>query len=555
MTGLLLAAVLIVIAGQKMPSWATDPASDHRPDGGATLKTDAEARPGLHTASQRLHSPSYPGARQLTTAILPLDDLALPPDLAGRSLQELAPKAVPGRRIPELVSCSELSSPDLAQRAVPLPQAETLSQFNYSKRRFGRLHTAGGKIRLFNPEVVLVKLKGARHVAALRVESGRELQAVRELDARSDVEFAELDCFERRESFPDDPLVTNQWHHQVLGSVQAWALNQGQSFMRIAIVDAPFQMDHPDLAPHTVNGWDVDQNVAVTNSGGINHSTLCAGLAAAVINNGLGVAGMGNCTILPVSINGAISEMYDAVIWAADHGVRVVNISWTGGDSDTLNAAGAYLEAADHGILVMAGGNLGVSPYTANQPDIYCISMTDAADNMQSLAGPQVDFAAPGWNVFSTTTGGGYGFASGTSYAAPVFAGVVAVLFSINPTLGPDDVIAILKTTAHQPNGWPAGEWNSFYGWGRIDFAAAAAAAEATLPVITSLVLTNGQARVTANYRTGVTYSLWRRDSLNGGSWLQVTDTIAATNGNAISLVDPLPAEGSGFYRIEAAAP
>jgi hypothetical protein len=487
--------------------------------------------------------------------ILPFGDLNLPPDFDRLAFHEPAPEEDSGRRIPELVSWSELSSQDLAQRAVPLPQADTLSHFNYTNRQFGRLQTAGGEIRLFNPEVVLVKFKGARHVAALRVESGRELQAVRELGARPDVEFAELDCFEKHESFPDDPLLTNQWHHQVLGSVQAWALNQGQSFVSIAIVDAPFQMNHPDLAPNTVNGWDVDQNIAVTNSSGIDHSTLCAGLAAAVINNGLGIAGMGNCTILPININGAISEMYDAVIWAADHGVRVVNISWTGGDSDTLNAAGAYLEAADRGLLVMAGGNLGVSPYTTNQPDIYCISMTDAADNMQSLAGPQVDFAAPGWNVFSTMTGGNYGFASGTSYAAPVFAGVVAVLFSINPTLGPDDAIAILKTTAHQPNGWPAGEWNSFYGWGRIDFAAAAAAAEATLPVITSLVLTNSQARVTASYRTGVTYSLWRRDLLTVGSWSQVTDTIATTNGEAISFVDPLPAEGSGFYRIEATAP
>jgi subtilisin family serine protease len=430
-----------------------------------------------------------------------------------------------------------------------------LSQFNYYRRRFGRLQTASGEIRLFNPEVVLVKFKGARKVAALLVESGRELQAVRILAERPDVEFAELDFFERRESFPNDPLVTNQWHHQILGSVQAWALNEGQSFIRIAIVDAPFQMNHPDLAPNTVNGWDVDQNVAVTNSSGINHSTLCAGLAAAVINNDLGIAGMGNCTILPININGAISEMYNAVIWAADHGVRVVNISWTGGDSDTLNVAGAYLEATDRGLLVMAGGNLGTTLYTTNQPDIYCVSMTDEADNMQSLAGPQVDFAAPGWSVFSTTTGGAYGSASGTSYAAPVFAGVVAVLFSINPTLGPDDVIAILKKTAHQPNGWPAGEWNSFYGWGRIDFAAAAAAAEATLPVITSLVLTNSQARVTANYRSGVTYSLLRGTSLNVGDWSPVTGAFVVTNGNTISFVDPLPLGWSRFYRIEATAP
>lgn len=487
--------------------------------------------------------------------IISSKSLALPANVDRLTFPQIAP-AARGYRIPQSLSMTNLMAPDLPLHTLPLPQAGSLlSQFNNHYRRFGRLQTAADQIRLFNPEIVLLKFKGARWVSALRVEAGQELQAARILARRPDVDFTELDCYEKRESFPNDPLATSQWHHQVLGSAQAWTLNEGQSFIHIAIVDTPFQMDHPDLAAHVADGWDVDQNVAVTNSLGINHSTLCAGLAAAVINNGVGIAGMGNCTILPININGSISEMYDAVIWAADHGVRVVNISWTGGDSDTLNAAGAYLEAKDRGLLVMAGGNFGEPAYTTNQPDIYCISMTDAADNMQSLAGPQVDFAAPGWNIFSTTTNGGYGFASGTSYSAPVFAGVVAVLLSINPTLGPNDVIAILKATAYQPNGWPAGQWNQFYGWGRIDFAAATVAAESTVPVITSLVLTNGQAQVAANYRPGLTYSLWWKNSLDDGNWLLVTNAAVSTNGDTISFVDSKLADGTGFYRIEVAAP
>lgn len=434
--------------------------------------------------------------------------------------------------------------------AVPLPQADTLSRANFRNHRFGRLATCDGVIRFFNPGVVLVKFKSARHVAAIRVPAGMEARAARVLAGRADVTFAELDYFEQRQSFPDDPLITNQWHHQVLHSRQAWALNDGRGFVKIAIVDTPFQMDHPDLAAHTTSGWDVDQAVVITNSSGIDHSTLCAGLAAGVIDNGVGIAGMGNCTLLPININGSLDEMYDAVIWAADHGVRVVNISWTGGDSDTLNAAGAYLEATDDGLLIMAGGNLGEPAYTTNQPDIYCIAMTDAADNMQSLAGPQVDFAAPGWEIFSTTTGGGYGYASGSSYAAPIFAGVAATLFSINPTLSPDEVIAILKATAVQPNGWPAGQWNQFYGWGRIDFGAAAAAAEATLPVITGLTLTNGVARVATDAQPGAGWSLWWNASLNGGGWQPAPDAVAATNNAMLSFAAPLPAGTNGFFRL-----
>jgi subtilisin family serine protease len=511
------------------------------------------SRPHLVSEAQQF-SGRYRDARQLATTVLPLEALQLPPDVPRDTWQSPVTKKIAGRQVPEKVSLSELDSPDLSQRAIPLPQANTWSRFNFQNRRFGRLQTARGAVQLFNPGIVLVKFKGARHVAAFQVESGRELQAARALADRSDVEFAELDTFENRQSFPDDPLATNQWHHQILGSAQAWAFSQGQKFIRIAIVDTPFQMDHPDLSAHVTNGWDVDQNVAVTNSSGIDHSTLCAGLAAAVINNGLGIAGMGNCTVLPININGSISEMYDAVIWAADHGVRVVNMSWTGGDSDTLNAAGAYLESTDRGILVMPGGNTGASAYATNQPDIYCISMTDSADNMQSLAGPQVDFSAPGMNIYSTVTGSGYGIASGTSYSTPIFAGVVAVLLSINPNLGPDDVISILKATAYQPNGWTQGQWNEFYGWGRINFAGAASAAQASLPLVTSLVLSNDQARVTANYQTGGNYLLWRSVSL-GGNWSPVTNAAVATNGNTISFVDPSPPGSNAFYRIEVVTP
>ncbi|HET7626353.1 MAG TPA: S8 family serine peptidase, partial [Verrucomicrobiae bacterium] len=374
--------------------------------------------------------------------------LGLPADLNRRVFDSDVPKEIPGRRIPDTVPFSELNSPSLRKYAIPLPQANTLSHLNYRERRFGRMKTANGKLVLFNPQIVLVKFKDAEHVAALRVEPGEELRATRELARRGDVEFSELDVFETRESFPDDPFLASQWQHQIIGSSNAWKISEGRSSVRIAIVDTPFQMDHPDLAANVADGWDADLNVPVTNGVGIDHSTFCAGMAAAVINNDIGVAGAGNCTILPINITGSISEMYDAVIWAADHNVRVVNISWTGADSDTLNTAGAYLKMKTRGVLAMAGGNgTGFLDYP-NQPDIWCVSMTDAADNPQSAFGYHIDFAAPGWNVFSTVTGGGYDFASGTSYATPLFCGVVAVLFSINPTLGTDDVIDILKQTA-----------------------------------------------------------------------------------------------------------
>jgi len=452
------------------------------------------------------------------------------------------------RRIPPVTSISDLGDSGLSARSILLPEADTLAARHLFEGQFGCLKTESDA-RLFNPGIILVKFRNTAQVAALGVESLRELDALRVVRERGDVEFAELDYYARREFQPNDVLLTNQWHHAVLGSFSAWDHSLGEPFVWVAIVDTPFQMDHPDLAAHTDPGWDVVNGLPVITDNGIEHSTLCAGLVGSAIDNELGVAGMGNCRLLPININGAISEMYDAVIWAADHGVRVVNISWTGGDSDSLNFAGGYLKTKSRGVLVMPGVNgTGFLDYT-NQPNIYCIAMTDAADNPRSRFGNHIDFAAPGWQVFATTTNSGYAYGSGTSYSTPIFCGVVAVLFSINPTLSPEEVIELLRSTA-EDLGTPG--WDQYYGWGRINFAAAAAAAEATRPVIASMFLTNGTAVVTVTNRPALSFGLWKSSVLERTNWELVTNVIMSTNAGALLLADPAPGADGSLYRVEA---
>jgi subtilisin family serine protease len=478
--------------------------------------------------------------------------LGLPTDISAYESSRKLSRDLPGKRIPATVAFSELTSPDLTNSAVPLPDANTLSQINYQDRRFGRLQMTNGDMALFNPEIILVKFHSHQYVDALRVEPLREWDAVQSLRKRADVQFAELDTFQRRSFVPDDPLLGNQWHHSLIGSFQAWNFSLGNPSVKIAIVDTPFQMNHPDLAANTVSGWDVDANGPVNSSAGIVHSTMCAGIAAAVINNDIGVAGAANCELLPININGTISDMYNATIWAANQGVRVVNISWSAGNSDTLEAAGYYLKTNTAGILVMsANDGTGFLNWT-NQPDIYCISMTDAADNFEeTMYGPYIDFAAPGYEIYSTTTGGGYATGTGTSYAAPLFAGVVAWMFSVNPTLSPDQVIAILKNTAVNPDG-PG--WNEYFGWGRINFGAAAAVAENTLPIISSIQesQSNDQATVTLNFSPGLNYTLWRTPQLVQASWQMITNALMQTNSTStqISLTDPSPLGAAAFYRV-----
>jgi hypothetical protein len=459
---------------------------------------------------------------------------------------------MPGRRIPELIVFSDLASGQLTNRAVPLPEANTLAHLNFQQKRFGGLQALSGKISLFNPEVVLVKFRGLPHVSALRVEPMREWEAVQSLAGRADVEFAVLDTFEQRQFSPDDPLIATQWHHQVIGSYQAWNCNLGRPSVTIAIVDTPFQMDHPDLAANTISGWDVVANAPVNSSAGIAHSTMCAGMAAAVIDNGVGVAGAANCRILPININGTISDMYKATIWAADNGVRVVNISWSGGTNPVLEAAGNYLKTNTSGILVMSAIDGNGLLDGANQPDVYCISMTDAADQFQgTMYGPYIDFSAPGYQIYSTTTSGGYAYGIGCSFAAPLVCGVVAWILGLNPTLNPDDVIAILQSTATDLG---APGWDPFFGWGRVNFAAAAAAAAATLPNISNIQWTNHQIVISANSRPNLAYSLWRSAQAANPVWSPVANLTAATNGNTIMFTDPAPPSGQSFYRVQATA-
>lgn len=451
------------------------------------------------------------------------------------------------RWVPPLCHEMDWRAAGLSNRALALPYADLKVRDTARNGKFVLEGLPHGGTRSLNPGAVLVKFKNEALVAAVKVESGREVEAARVIGGRSDVEFAEPDVIQQRAALINDPLIGSQWHHSVIHSQTAWDYGFGQSEVRVAVVDAPFQMDHPDLVANTVDGWDVVSNQVVHSSAGISHSTLCAGLISAVVNNGIGVAGVANCRILPINITGATSEMCDAVYWAADNNVRVVNISWTGADSSALNAAGAYLRTHSRGLLVMAGGNgVGELDYD-NQPDIWCVSMTDAADNPHSKYGRSIDFAAPGFAMFSTTTNSSYATDSGTSYAAPVFAGVVARLFAINPLLEPDDAIDILKQTAVDLGD---SGWDMWFGWGRIDFGAAAAMAWARLPRINISSVSDGVMTIQTGVDSSFECQLWTTKFTGCGFWSLVSNAIIITNDGKLYFECPITDDDQVFYRL-----
>lgn len=454
---------------------------------------------------------------------------------------------LPGRRVPEVAPSSIWLTARLRKLAVPLPEANTLAHRNYSDGNLACVEMPGGERRLFNPEMLLIKFAGSPLLAVVRVAAGLELEAVNQIATRSDVELVQPDFLQRRCYQPNDPLAVNQWPLDKIGAFAAWDYGSESTPVRVAIVDTPFQMDHPDLVANTDAGWDVVGNQPVTSSAGIDHSTMAAGLIAAGLNNGLGAAGLANCRVLPINTTGFESELCNAVYWAASNGVRVVNISWTGAGSDALNAAGHFFRIQARGVLVMSSENgTGEMTFT-NQPDIWVVAMTDAADNQRCKYGVATDFAAPGWSVYATLANSSYGYATGTSYAAPMLAGVVARLMAINPALSPDDLHDILAGTARDL-GDPG--WDLWFGAGRIDFGAAAALAHSRLPRLSILGCTNNQMTIATGVAPGVACQLWRRSTTNDSSWSLVLNPQTTTNDNQLIFTVTLGSTSGELFRI-----
>lgn len=251
-----------------------------------------------------------------------------------------------------------------------------------------------------------------------------------------------------------DPYYVSSWHLPDINAPLAWDFNNGSGTV-IAILDTGVDSTHPDLAPNIVPGWNVYDNTADT-ADVYGHGTSVAGAAAAAANNGIGSAGLAwGAKIMPIRISDAngyayFSTVAQGIYWAADHGARVVNVSFNGvAGSATVQAAADYLRAKG-GVVVVAAGNSGAAEAIAPSASLLAVSATDrgAVKAGFTSTGAYVDMAAPGVGIFTTTRGGGYGSASGTSFASPLVAGAAALAISANPALTAAQVDAVVLTTA-----------------------------------------------------------------------------------------------------------
>ncbi len=287
----------------------------------------------------------------------------------------------------------------------------------------------------------------------------------------------------------DDELA-NTWgvQHVGAGTVHAGG-NKGGGIL-VAVIDSGIDCDHPDLNVNCTDGYDFvnDDDYPMDDN---DHGTHVSGTIAAVDDH-VGVIGMApdaslyGLKVLSASGSGYWSDIIAALQWVVvynasnDPDIRVTNNSYGSSGNPGGLVQTAFDNAYAQGILhIAAAGNTGNCGgkgnkvgYPARYDSVVAVAATNSSDGSPcfSSTGPAVELAAPGVSVNSTVPDDGYAVWNGTSMASPHVAGAAALVAAADGTLTNDEIRQRLVDTAIDLG--PTG-WDTYYGYGLIDVAAA----------------------------------------------------------------------------------
>ncbi len=309
-----------------------------------------------------------------------------------------------------------------------------------------------------------------------------------------------------------DSKGAGEWQFEATheDGVPDWVLRAAGS-IRIAVIDTGADLSAPDLAAKSPTAYNV--RTRTTDVRDVNgHGTFVASLAAGSGTNGDGIAGAaGDAQLLIVKAgtNGSFTDVDEAtaILYAIGRGARIINLSLAGIATSPVERS-AIRYAVSHGALVVAAAG---NDYTNGDPVEYPAALlqpvgsngaggtglvvgastASGARAPFSNTGSWISLVAPGVNVFGDVSrlsspllyprvplpgshDGVYGYASGTSFAAPQVAGAAALVWAANPSLTAQQVAQILKETASGN-----GNWTADIGFGVIDVASAVARAQA----------------------------------------------------------------------------
>ncbi|HEX2049617.1 MAG TPA: S8 family peptidase [Actinomycetota bacterium] len=306
----------------------------------------------------------------------------------------------------------------------------------------------------------------------------------------------------------NDPYSGKQWGLTKIKAEQSWAYGDGTGTL-VAVVDTGVDLGHPDLASKLVvfNDADMVDSKNRENDGPMDengHGTHVAGIAAAITNNGVGVAGVApGAKILPVRVldedgSGTTDQVAAGIRYAATKDADVINLSlgFLSGAGEVVRVIGGLepiYDAIDYAhsqgaVVVVAAGNDAV-PLCAEpsaHPLALCVGATDSRDNRswfsnsdstmtkRFLTAPGGDALTCSGDIFSTylrsepksvcTPEAGYEALAGTSMAAPHVAGVAAQLAGKGLTNTAIENCILAKA---DDLGTPG--WDPVYGHGRLN--------------------------------------------------------------------------------------
>ena len=335
------------------------------------------------------------------------------------------------------------------------------------------------------------------------------------------VEYVEPLYIRQPQYQPNDPLAdstltsltASQFYLKQIHAYRAWDITRGDTSMVIGITDGGVRLTHEDLRQQVkhnyadpINGLDDDGDGYIDNFTGwdlanndndcgydinIIHGSLVTGVATARADNGVGIAGVGNkCRFLPLNIypntlTGNFAGI-EAVVYAADHGCQVINMSWgaPGGYSRFEQDAMTYAAVNRNAVLVAAAGNTNADLvfYPASYDHVLSVSGVQNTDQKSPNAtfNHRVDMVAPGLSILTTlgyhgpsaggTADADYIAAGGTSFAAPMVSAAAALVRVRFPQLTADQVAAQLRQTTDNIDGLPANAvWAGRLGTGRLN--------------------------------------------------------------------------------------
>ncbi|MFH2144289.1 MAG: S8 family serine peptidase [Bacteroidota bacterium] len=385
-----------------------------------------------------------------------------------------------------------------------------------------------------------IKLQNTYKVHFTEIQKINDL--IRDLSLLSFIEYAEPAPIYYISYTPNDTYFVNnnvnywllgdantRWHLDVINAEAAWDISKGDTNIIVAVLDNAIWTDHPDLQNKIAIQIDLADDDSTASPPAAeyiwSHGTHTSGLIAAESDNSIGVASLGyNVRLMAVKLASdasdgqAMTAGFEGIVWAADHGADVINMSW-GSPQFFITMQNTVNYAYNKGcVLLGAAGNNGdgaetsVNPaipvnyigYPAALEHVIAVGSTDSDDAKSSFSeyGTWIDVCAPGgfdtqtgiFSVLSTTysdagdilslfsgTGGGaaawgisgkYDCMQGTSMACPVASGLAGLMLSVNPNLTPEELTAIMKATCDNIDAQNT-QFIDSIGAGRINAAAA----------------------------------------------------------------------------------